>query len=158
MSNSLDSLSLNSGVLAAISKKRSTYNKLTINEAQRQFAFDVFHFFITEPKRIRSSLPLFPGISTDVNAKQYAFLSALDIQNPLSIVERKINLESTGPTMPGKLMGVTFLHLCGKSLEWCAQTFNIAKEEIKAATSKLSPYLGNTKSDQAKKFLELIES
>ena len=118
---------LTPAVLASITKKRAFYNTSTIREAESQLAFDVFHYFITEPKRVRSSLPLYPGISTEINGIQYDFLSAVDVDEPLKVVTEKFELESIGPNLPGKILGAAFVHLSGKPISWCTEKFSVSE-------------------------------
>lgn len=144
-------------VISSIIKKRTFYNNSTMKEAENQFATDVFHYFITEPKRVRSSLSLYPGISTEVNASQFEFLSKVEMGDPIGLVEEKFKFESVGPNLPGKVLGAAFVHLsAGKSVEWCSKKFGIGEVELKNAVKQLSTYRDT--SEQGKKFLELMKS
>ena len=144
---------LDSEIIESISKKRKAHNNATIKEAEKLFADDVMHFFVSEPKRTRSSYPLFPGISTEVDDR-YSFLQVLDIDHPQKIIDNKLKLEAMVP-MQSKQLGAALMHLSGKSAEWCEEKFGIPANEIKEASVKLAPYLKHS-SAQAKKFLEAM--
>jgi hypothetical protein len=148
-------LKLNYNVLASISKRRSFYNNSTMKEVESRFAFDVFHYLVTEPKRVRSSLSLYPGVSTDINPVQFDFISKVDVNDPLKVIEDKFKFESVGPNLPGKVLGAAVVHMAGKSAEWCSEKFTVSATEVRNAVNQLSSY--RKTSDQAKKFLELMK-
>jgi len=140
-------------VVESITRKRRAYNQSTIQMSERLFADDVLHYFVSEPKRVRSSYPLFPGISTEVD-ERYSFMEAADVEKPQTIIANKLKLEAMVP-MSGKQLGAALMHHSGKTAEWCAEKFKIPASEVKEASTKLSPYLKHS-STQAKKFLEAM--
>jgi hypothetical protein len=140
-------------VVESIVRKRRAHNQSTIQEAERMFADDVLHYFVSEPKRVRSSYPLFPGISTDID-ERYSFLQVLDVEKPQTIIANKLKLEAMVP-MSGKQLGAAIMHHHGKSVEWCVDKFKLPASEVKESSAKLAPYLKHS-STQAKKFLEAM--
>lgn len=149
-----ESLQLAPEVLSQISKRRARYNSTIVKDAEKRFAADIFHFLMAEPKRVRSSLPIFPGISSDMNEEQFSFLSLVS-EDAVGLVRKKLELETSGPNLPGKVLGATLLYLAGKH-NW-REDFGVSESEVLKAANTLSPYLSKGTSDQAKKFMELTK-
>lgn len=151
---------LNPEVSKSIKTKRSKLCSAVVEEARRSFAFDVFRFFLTEPRRARSSYPLFQGISAALG-KQYAFLSMLQPMlgsDPMHLLDGKLELEKI-TNIRGDLLGAAYLHLSGRSIEWCASKLGIDASEIEKTVKELEPYLkaDSTGSSRSKEFLELVK-
>lgn len=148
---------LNPEVSKEIKARRSKYCVAVVEEAKKLFAFDVFRFFLTEPRRVRSSYPLFQGISADFG-KQYSFLSVLRPMlesDPVRLLEGKLELEKI-TNIRSKLIGVAYLYLSGRPLEWCASKFGVDASEIEKAAKELEPYL-KAASGRSKEFLNLVK-
>jgi hypothetical protein len=153
-----DAPSLNPDVMNAIKKRRAVHCSAIVNEAHRLFSFDVFRFFLTEPRRSRSSYPLFHGVSEEFGS-QYSFLSLLSKtlgKDPTLILKDKIHLE-TLTNMQSKLLGVACLHLSGKPLDWCAETFEVESADIEKAADEIRPLLKGKQGGKSKEFLDLVK-
>ena len=185
--NEKEELILSQEVSQKLSKKRRYYNKLVVDEAVNNFSWDIFYYFMTQPKRIRASSPLFHGLSTyinayvndyinekqsDINEKQleecfkiFDFLKIQGISNPIKMIKKKLKIEPF-VNVPGDILGAVILNMSGKSLDWCSSTFAVDAQKV-AETVKRISYLStkdkvlkgkNGKiSDRAKKFLKVLE-
>ena len=153
-----DNVSLKPEVMAVIKKTRARQCAAVVNEASRLFSFDVFQFFLTEPKRVRSSHPLFHGIS-DEFGEQYKFLSSLSKslgKDPIEVLKLKTQLE-TLTNVQSRLLGVACLYLSGKPLDWCSETFSVEMEDIEKAADEIKPFVKGKKRSRSKEFIDLIK-
>jgi len=146
-----DCLTLLPEIISSIHKRRSKYSSAVVRHAERQFAHDVFHFFITEPRRVRSSFPLYPGISVTADPETFDFLNYSGVESSFDLVQEKIKLETFSKV--GRALGPAVVYLSGKPVDWCAKEFNLNNDEIKKAADEVSLYNGKV-SDQAQEFIE----
>lgn len=153
-----DVLSLIPEISGSIKKRRAAHCKGIVKAAERLFSFDIFRFFLTEPKRARASYPLFQGISADYGP-QYSFLSSLSKTlgtDPEKILKEKMDLEAV-TNMPSRRLGVALLHLAGKPIDWCSSAFGMEASEIEAAVHDVKPYLEGKQGKRSKEFLDLVK-
>jgi hypothetical protein len=146
-----DSLTLLPEIVSSISRRKSEYTSAVVKEAEKQFSYDVFHFFMTEPRRVRSSLSLYPGISVSADPEMYGFLKYSGMKNALDMVQEKIKYEAFSKS--GRALGPAIVHLSGVPIEKCAKDFEVNEAEIKAAAEQVSSYKSGV-SSQAQQFIE----
>ena len=147
-----ESLTLLPEIVSSISKRKSSYGSAVIREADKQFSNDVFHFFMVEPKRVRSSLPLYPGISMTFDPNTFTFIkNVTEIDDPVGVVQEKLKLETFSKV--GRALGPALIYLSTKRLDWCAKEFDVDKEEITKAADQILLYKSSV-SDQARRFME----
>ncbi|MEM2974006.1 MAG: DUF530 family protein [Candidatus Micrarchaeia archaeon] len=150
-----DRLALLPEIVSSIIQRKSEYSSAVVREAERQFSYDVFHFFMTEPRRVRSSLPLYPGISTTVEPGIFNFLEYSGYQNALSLVQEKIKFEAFSKV--GRALGPAIIHLSGEPIEKCAKEFGVDQDEIRSAAEQINFYK-TAISNQARKFIDGLDS
>ena len=141
-------------VLRSIKNRRDYINSNVTKLAVFSIASDVFHFLISEPLRIRSTLPLIPTMDTTPRADKFSFLNFVDVENPIEVVRKKMELESYGLNMKSELLAASIMFYYGKPIEWCSETFGVSLEEVKEGVKKISPFI--KASGKAKEFVEYL--
>ncbi len=145
---------LDSKIIVSITKNRKKYNREIVKEAERLLAEDVFYFFMSESKKVRTTYPLFKGISGEIDDR-FVFLKNYEIGKAKELIMEKTTLETLVPTSSKELAAVLVMN-SGKSKSWCMDKFKLSEAEIEDAKMKLTPYLKSI-SSQAKEFLDFIK-